>query len=58
MWGLDFGNPDFVKLSESFGGIGYKVTDKNDYLPTLLKANKQKGLKLIELMFDYPQEIS
>jgi len=21
MWGLDFGNPDFVKLAESFGGI-------------------------------------
>ncbi len=58
MWGLDFGNPDFVKLAESFGWIGYKVRDKNEYLPTLLKANKEKGLKIIELMFDYPQEIS
>jgi len=47
-----------VKLAESFGGIGYKVTNKDDYFPTLQKANSQKGLKIIELMFDYPQEIS
>jgi acetolactate synthase I/II/III large subunit len=31
MWGLDFGNPDFVQLAESFGGIGYRVENKDDF---------------------------
>ncbi|MDD5769481.1 MAG: acetolactate synthase large subunit [Candidatus Gracilibacteria bacterium] len=57
-WGLDFGNPDFVKLAESFGGIGYKVENKNDFKKTLQKANDEKGLKIIDLKFEYPNEIN
>ncbi|NVP18041.1 acetolactate synthase large subunit [Candidatus Gracilibacteria bacterium] len=58
MWGLDFGNPDFVKLAESFGGIGYKVENKDDFKLVLEKANKEKGLKIIDLKFEYPQDIN
>ncbi|MGE4443780.1 MAG: acetolactate synthase large subunit [Candidatus Altimarinota bacterium] len=57
MWGLDFGNPDFVKLAESFGGKGYKVQNKHEFQETLRRVNEEKGLKIIDLDFDYPQEI-
>lgn len=56
-WGLDFGNPDFVKLAESFGGKGYRVEDKNLFRAILETANREKWLKIIDLIFDYPQEI-
>lgn len=57
MWWLDFWNPDFVKLAESFGWTWYKVSDKNKFKEVLEKANKEKWLKIIDLDFDYPQEI-
>lgn len=57
MWGLDFGNPDFVKLAESFGAKGYKVTHKNDYEKILAETLTEKGVKIIDLDFDYPIEI-
>lgn len=41
-WGLDFGNPDFVKLAESFGGKGYRVEDKNLFRAILETANREK----------------
>ena len=58
MWWLDFGNPDFVQLAKSFGGKGYKVDNKHYFRAVLEAANKEKWLKIIELSFDYPQEIN
>jgi acetolactate synthase I/II/III large subunit len=55
-WGLDFGNPDFVKLAESFGAKGYKV-GKNNFKSTLEKATWEKGLILLDVDFEYPKEI-
>lgn len=57
-WGLDFWNPDFVKLAESFWWIWYKVENKHDFKNILELANKEKWLKIIDLKFDYPQEIN
>ncbi len=57
MWGLDFGNPDFVKLAESFGAKGYKVTNKNDFEKILSQTLTEKGIKVIDLDFEYPIEI-
>lgn len=57
MWWLDFWNPDFVKLAESFGWTWYKVSDKNKFKEVLEKAIWDKWLKIIDLDFDYPQEI-
>lgn len=56
-WWLDFWNPDFVKLAESFWGIWYKVKDKKDFKKVLEKANSEKWLKIIDVDFDYPVEI-
>ena len=37
--GVDLsGNPDFVKLAEAYGGVGYLITDKDQVRPTLEKA--------------------
>ena len=54
-YGLDFGNPDFVKMTESFGGKWYKVKRKEDFKAVLEKTLTEKGLKIIDLDFDYPE---
>jgi acetolactate synthase-1/2/3 large subunit len=54
--GLDFWNPDFVMLAESFWGTGYKVEHKKDFRDTLNKALKNPGLNVIDLDFDYPRD--
>ena len=54
IWWLDFWNPDFVELAKSFGGIWYRVENKNDFKHTLQKALQEKWLKIIDLKFDYP----
>lgn len=56
-WGLDFWNPDFVALAKSFGWKWYKVENKHYFRAVLEAANKEKGLKIIDLRFEYPQEI-
>ncbi|MCD5380926.1 acetolactate synthase large subunit [Candidatus Gracilibacteria bacterium] len=56
-YGLDFGNPNFVQLAQSFGGTGFKVEHKNDFKKTLKKSLNKKGLVIIDLDFDYPQDI-
>ena len=55
---LDFWNPNFTKLIESFGGTGFKVENKNDFKDTLKKAINTKWLVLIDLDFSYPDEIN
>ena len=56
-WGLGFGNPDFVKLAESFGAYGFRVEKKSDFEAIFQKAIKMKWLKIIDLIFDYPKDI-
>ena len=38
---VDFTNPDFVKMAESFHAIGYRIEKTEDLLPTLKKAFQQ-----------------
>jgi acetolactate synthase-1/2/3 large subunit len=54
-FGLDFWNPDFVALAQSFGATWYKVSDKNDFKPTLETALSEKWLILLDVDFDYPE---
>ena len=57
-FGLDFGNPDFVKLAESYGIEGYRM-QKNDTIDEILAAHIQKeGLKLIEIPIDYSENFT
>ncbi len=58
VWWMDFGNPDYVKLAESFGWVWFRVENKNNFFETLKNAQKQKWLKIIDLKFKYPEEIN
>ena len=52
-FGLDFNNPDFVKLAESFGAHGYRINKAEELSDTLAKALSQKGVVLIDCPIDY-----
>lgn len=54
---LDFWNPNFVKLIESFWWTWFKVKNKNDFKDTLKKSINTKWLVLIDLDFGYPENI-
>ena len=52
-FGLDYGNPDFVKYAESYGAKGHRVK-ATDQLPGLLNdCLNGKGVHLIEVPVDY-----
>ena len=52
-YGLDYGNPDFVKFAESFGAKGYHPTSVEDFKTTLNQVLNSKGVHLIDLSVDY-----
>lgn len=52
-WGLDLGNPDFVKYAESYGANGYRVEKAEDLKPLLEKCLNSKGVNLIDCPIDY-----
>lgn len=52
-YGLTFGNPDFVKLAESFGAIGHRVTSTDDFGAKLATALNAKGVQIIDVPIDY-----
>jgi acetolactate synthase I/II/III large subunit len=56
-FGLEFGNPDFVKYVESYGGVGHRIDSADDLLPTLQNALDSKGVHLIDCLVDYSENI-
>jgi acetolactate synthase-1/2/3 large subunit len=52
-YGLDYGNPDFVKYAESYGAVGIKVQHGDDLSELLRKAFAMKTVVLIECPIDY-----
>jgi acetolactate synthase-1/2/3 large subunit len=52
-WGLDFGNPDFVKYAESYGAKGHRVAAAAEFAPLLDQCHKSGGVHLIDLQVDY-----
>jgi acetolactate synthase-1/2/3 large subunit len=54
-FGLDYGNPDFVKYAESYGASGHKIKSSTQ-LPILLKeCLNTPGVHLIEVPVDYSE---
>ncbi len=49
--------PDFVKLAESFGGIGFRIEKKQDFIPALRKAIKSKKVCLIDVVIDRFEDV-
>ena len=54
-FGLDFGNPDFVKYANSYGAKGHRIAKTNELTPVLKKCLSEKGIHLIEVPVDYSE---
>ena len=52
-FGLDYGNPDFVRYAESFGAVGMKVKEGDDLSALLREAFSLKRPVVIECPVDY-----
>jgi acetolactate synthase-1/2/3 large subunit len=50
---VDFSNPDFVKLAESFGAKGYQVMASEELVPILEQAILDQTVVLIDCPVDY-----
>ncbi len=50
---LDFKNPDFVKLAESFGAVGHRVESADGLTTVLEKALVSTGVHIISCPIDY-----
>jgi len=54
-FGLEYGNPDFVKFAECHGANGYRVEKTEDFVPLLKKCNDTPGVHIVELSVDYSE---
>ena len=52
-FGLDYGNPDFVKYVESYGGKGWRVDSAEALLPTVQACLNEPNVHLIDVPVDY-----
>ncbi len=54
-FGLEFKNPDFVKLAESYGAKGHRVAKTAEFLPLLTECAQAGGIHVIDLPVDYSE---
>jgi len=54
---VDFGNPDFVKLADSFGAVGVRIERTEDLLPSLRKALESDSVTIIDCPVDYGENL-
>ena len=54
---VKFTNPDFVKLAESMGLKGYRVTSSTDFIPMLKDALNQTVPAVIDCPIDYSENL-
>jgi acetolactate synthase I/II/III large subunit len=54
-YGLDYGNPDFVKYAESYGANGYRITETAQLLPLLKQCQENRGVHVIDVPVDYSE---
>jgi acetolactate synthase-1/2/3 large subunit len=52
-FGLSFNNPDFIKLAESFGAIGHKVSNASELSLQLQEAFNSEGVHVIACPINY-----
>ncbi len=52
-FGLEFGNPDFVKYAESYGAFGERVTTLESFSPIVKRCLQAGGVHLVEVPIDY-----
>ncbi|MDE2305669.1 MAG: acetolactate synthase large subunit, partial [Gammaproteobacteria bacterium] len=54
-FGMQFGNPDFVKYAEAYGARGTRVAAIADLRPTLEAAFRSGGVHLVAVPIDYSE---
>ena len=54
-FGLDFGNPDFVKYAESYGAKGYRITKEKRLTEVLKDCLNASGVHVLEVPVDYSE---
>lgn len=52
-FGLDYGNPDFLKYAEAYGARGHRITDAAQLTPLLTQCLNHPGIDLIDVPVDY-----
>ncbi|MBI5047293.1 acetolactate synthase large subunit [Candidatus Micrarchaeota archaeon] len=55
VFGVKLGNPDFVKLAQSFGAKGYKIERASEVEEIVKNAAKSGELAVIEIPVDYSE---
>lgn len=54
-FGVDFGNPDFVRLAEAFGVHGFAVREAQEFAPMLERALQLNEAAIIAVPVDYSE---
>jgi acetolactate synthase I/II/III large subunit len=54
---VKFHNPDFVKLAESFGAKGYRISSEDELFPVLEESLKQSLPVIIDCPVDYSENL-
>ena len=52
-FGMDMGNPDFVKYAEAYGAHGHRPASADEFAPMLERTLATPGVHLIEVPVDY-----
>jgi acetolactate synthase-1/2/3 large subunit len=52
-YGLDYGNPDFVKYAESYGAKGWRIDSAAELLPRVEACLAEPAVHLIDVPVDY-----
>ena len=52
-YGLDVGNPDFVRYAESYGAHGHRLSAAAEFIPLLETCFQTPGIHVIEVPIDY-----
>jgi len=54
-FGLDFGNPCFVKYADSYGAKGHRLAATDELIPLMRRCQQEGGVHLIDVPVDYSE---
>ena len=54
-YGLDYGNPDFVRYAEAYGAGGHRVASTDEIRSLLASCRAAGGVHVVDVPVDYSQ---